>query len=63
MAELYLSPEDLARMFTVPVATVYAWNHRGTGPRRIRVGRHIRYRASDVSQWVEKQADSPRPAA
>ncbi len=59
---VYLSVQDLAQMFGVPVATVYGWNHRGTGPRRISVGKHVRYRASDVAEWVERQSD-PRPAA
>ena len=28
----------------------------GTGPRAIKVGKHIRYRTSDVEQWLEDLA-------
>lgn len=28
----WYSPEELADMLGVPVATVYQWRHKGTGP-------------------------------
>jgi FAD/FMN-containing dehydrogenase len=43
-----LTPDQLADLCQVPLATVYAWNYRGTGPRLLKVGRHARYRRSDV---------------
>ena len=46
-------PEWLAERLGVPVATVYQWNSRGIGPKRIRVGKHIRYRVADVEAWIE----------
>jgi excisionase family DNA binding protein len=58
----FLSPQDLADYLAVPVATVYRWRHRHEGPKGLRVGRHVRYRRSDVETWLEGQAD-PRPAA
>ncbi len=59
-----LSAEDLAQYFGVPLATVYAWNSRGTGPRRVRVGRHVRYRTSDVERWLDAHvAGDGAPAA
>lgn len=48
-------PEWLAEHLGIPLATVYAMNHRGTGPRRIKVGKHVRYRRSDVDAWLEAQ--------
>jgi len=48
-----LSAEDLAQYVDVPLATVYAWNSRGIGPRRVRVGRYVRYRAVDVERWLD----------
>lgn len=47
----HLSPEDLAEREGVPLATVYGWNYQGTGPSYIKVGRHVRYRLSDVEKW------------
>lgn len=55
-------PEWLAEYLGVPVQTVYSWRTTGKGPRAIRVGRHLRYRAADVEAWLERQAD-PAPAA
>lgn len=47
----YLRPEDLAERYKVPLATVYRWNSEGTGPRRLKIGRHVRYRLSDCEAW------------
>jgi predicted DNA-binding transcriptional regulator AlpA len=51
----HLSPAELAAREGVPLATVYDWNYRGTGPRYFRTGRspggHVRYRLADVEAW------------
>jgi len=60
-----LTAQDLADYLGVPIATVYAWRHRGHGPPGFRVGRHLRFRMGDVAQWVAKridQSDRRRPA-
>ena len=57
-----LTLAEVAEVLGVPTATLYQWRHRGTGPRGIRVGRHVRYRAADVEEWLAQQAD-PQPAA
>ena len=49
--ERHLSPEELARREGVPLATVYKWNSENTGPRRLKIGKHVRYRLSDVEAW------------
>lgn len=51
LREKHLSPADLAERLGVPLATVYGWNLTKTGPRYIRVGRHIRFRLEDVLAW------------
>jgi hypothetical protein len=35
------SVQWLAAYLEVPVTTLYQWSSRGTGPRVIRVGRHL----------------------
>ena len=55
MQEALLSPQDLAKLCGVPVATIYRWNHCGDGPMPLHVGRHVRYRPSDVDLWLEAQ--------
>ena len=51
-------PQDLADHVGVPLATVYRWNSHGGGPRFIHVGRHVRYRWSDIDAWLEQNAAS-----
>ena len=50
-----LTVEDLAGFLDVPVATVYAWRHRRQGPPGFRVGRHLRFRWSDVERWIDER--------
>ena len=50
-----LSVQDLADYLGVPVATIYGWRHRGHGPPGFRVGRHLRFRTSDVTQWISQR--------
>lgn len=47
----HLSPADLAAREGVPLATIYDWNSKGTGPKYFRAGRHARYRLIDVLKW------------
>ncbi len=47
-----LTVEELADYLGVPIATLYQWRHRGEGPPGFRVGRYIRYRPTDVEQWI-----------
>jgi predicted DNA-binding transcriptional regulator AlpA len=48
--------EDVSVFLGVPVATLYQWRYRRTGPRAYRVGRHLRYRPVEVQAWLEKRA-------
>ncbi|MEV7187664.1 helix-turn-helix domain-containing protein [Kitasatospora sp. NPDC093102] len=56
----FLTPEDIAAMFGVPLETVYQWRRKHTGPPGFRVGRHLRYHPDAVAHWV---ADQSREAA
>lgn len=60
---MFLSNEDLAERYNVPVATIRKWRHERTGPPGMRLGRHVRYRVEDVEAWEQSHADEPRPAA
>lgn len=44
--------EQVAEQCGVPLATVRRWRYFGQGPRGFRVGRHVRYRASEVARWL-----------
>lgn len=62
MAETLLSPEQLADYLGISVATVYQLNHKKAAPRRMRVGKHVRYRKSDVDAWLDSRSIDPSPA-
>lgn len=49
--------QELADYFDVPLKTIYAWRYRGQGPRGFRVGRHVRFRLTDVQLWVSDQLE------
>lgn len=56
MAETLLTVDDVATFLAVPSATVYAWNTRGAGPRRMRLGKYVRSRRVDVDAWLDLRA-------
>jgi excisionase family DNA binding protein len=53
----------LAEILNVPVATLANWRYQGRGPRFVKVGRHVRYRRSDVEAWLERNARESTAAA
>jgi excisionase family DNA binding protein len=55
-----ISAQELAEYLEIPVATLYTWRYRNAGPRGFRVGRHLRYRWTDVKAWIENQLDGPQ---
>lgn len=54
-----LGVHELASHLDVPVKTLYAWRYRREGPPALRVGRHLRYRWSDVQAWIQQRIDTP----
>ena len=49
--------QELAAYLEVPVKTLYAWRYRREGPPGFRVGRHLRYRWSDVELWIQQRIE------
>nr|WTB30647.1 helix-turn-helix domain-containing protein [Streptomyces sp. NBC_00830] len=50
------SAEEVSAYLGVPLATLYAWNHRRQGPTAHKVGRYLRYRWAEVEAWLDNQA-------
>lgn len=50
------TPAEVSQYLGVPVATLYQWRHRGIGPKVHKLGRHLRYRWTEVEAWVDQQA-------
>jgi predicted DNA-binding transcriptional regulator AlpA len=60
---MHLSAVDLAEREGVPLHQVYRWNADRTGPAFMKIGRHVRYRLSDVIEWEESHLVADAPAA
>jgi predicted DNA-binding transcriptional regulator AlpA len=50
----WITRQDLADRYGVPVKTPAEWASKGTGPRYAKIGRHVRYLLSDVIDWERK---------
>ena len=53
---MLISVKQLAEDLGVPVSTIYRWNYLGTGPRKIRIGRYVRFCPSEVERWLKVQS-------
>ncbi len=58
-----LDDEKLSSVLDVSVGTLANWRYQGRGPRFVKVGRHVRYRRSDVEDWLERNARESTAAA
>jgi DNA-binding transcriptional MerR regulator len=52
----YLTNHDLSTRYKVPLETIRKWRATGYGPPAARLGRHVRYRRSDVLRWEQERA-------
>jgi len=55
--ERLMTSKEVAEFLQVPVSTIHQWRYRSKGPKGFRVGKHIRFRRSDVEAWIEDQQD------
>jgi predicted DNA-binding transcriptional regulator AlpA len=63
LPDRYLTPDDIAEMFEVPLETVYQWRKKRTGPRGFRIGKHLRYDPADVWAYVDQRKRAETAAA
>ncbi|MGH2810910.1 MAG: helix-turn-helix transcriptional regulator [Actinomycetota bacterium] len=54
----FYTPQELEDYLKIPVPTLHRWSHFGQGPKAHKIGRHLRYRASDVEAWLESRRQS-----
>jgi len=58
--EQYLTIDDVSDILQIPKSTLYKYTARNTGKPRlkgVRIGRSLRFRKSDVNDWLEKLED------
>lgn len=60
--DTHLTVAELAEREQVSVETVRTWNRTRTGPRFMKIGRHVRYRLADVLAWEDSRIVTVRPA-
>jgi predicted DNA-binding transcriptional regulator AlpA len=48
--------EETAAYLRRPLKTLYRWRYVGKGPRALKVGRSLLYKAEEVRAWVDEQA-------
>ncbi len=53
-----LTIKELASLLKVPKSTIYGWRHQRRTPPAIKVGRHVRFRLSDVQEWLRGNEDT-----
>ena len=49
-----LSLKELALQLHVSIQTLYALRSQGRGPTGFRVGRHLRFRQSEIEAWLAR---------
>ena len=52
--ESVLCISDLAARPGVPIQTIYDLRHHGRGPHGFRIGRELKFRASEVEAWLRR---------
>ncbi|MGW4250774.1 helix-turn-helix domain-containing protein [Streptomyces californicus] len=63
LPDRYLTPDDIAKIFEVPLETVYQWRKKRTGPPGFRIGKHLRYDPVDIHAYVIDRKNVDRYAA
>lgn len=56
----WITRQELADRYGVPVKTPAEWASKGTGPPYAKFGRYVRYRMSDVIAWETTQMNHRR---
>lgn len=51
----YLRSEQAAAHLDIPLETLRYWRKNGTGPKGVKIGRHVMYRRADLDAWMEHQ--------
>jgi excisionase family DNA binding protein len=48
----WLTPRELSELLQIPISTLYQWTYKSVGPPSHKIGRHVRYRLSEVNEWA-----------
>jgi excisionase family DNA binding protein len=52
----WLTTAEVAELLRVPIRTIYGWrSQRQNAPLAIRVGKHLRWRRTEVEAWLSNR--------
>jgi predicted DNA-binding transcriptional regulator AlpA len=54
LLEPLLDEKQVAEYFRLKPATLCKWRSEGGGPKYVRLGRLIRYKANDLKEWLQE---------
>ncbi len=55
--ESLLTLQELADYTKTPLSTLYSLRYENRGPRGCRIGRSLRFRITDINDWLDTLAD------
>lgn len=58
-----LTPKQLAKYLGIATYTLSQYRIQGCGPKYLKLGRVIRYRPSDVQEWIDETIDLQKKSA
>jgi predicted DNA-binding transcriptional regulator AlpA len=53
--DTYLTSGQVADRYRVSEATLKDWRYHRTGPKYVKLGRHVRYRLRDLERWEQER--------
>jgi len=56
--EYMMTADEVAAFLRIPKQSLYNMRTRGAGPHALKVGKHLRYRRSDIERWLDEQQES-----
>lgn len=56
--DTFLKEDQVAELLGLPVRTMQSWRLRGGGPEFYKIGRSVRYKRSDLDEWLANRKAS-----
>ncbi|MCB1467593.1 MAG: helix-turn-helix domain-containing protein [Rhizobiaceae bacterium] len=57
-SDIYLKEGQVVELLGLPVRTLQSWRLRGGGPEFYKIGRSVRYKRSDLEEWLASRKAS-----
>lgn len=52
-ATQFLTVDEFATELGISPGTIYGWRHRKYGPPAHKIGGQVRYRRTDIDEWID----------